>query len=87
MRSNLFLCLLTASIVFVSCASSKNTTDNHLSKKEKKEGYHLLFDGKSMDQWMGATDTYLPENGTITIHPEKGSGGNLYTKNEYSDFD
>ena len=87
MRSNLFFCLLTPAVVFISCASSKNMMDNQLSKKEKTQGYQLLFDGRSMDQWMGATDTYLPENGTITIHPEKGSGGNLYTKNEYSDFD
>jgi hypothetical protein len=87
MRSTLFLCLLTAAVVFISCTSSKNTMDNQLSKREKQDGYQLLFDGKSMDQWTGATDTYLPENGTITIHPEKGSGGNLYTKNEYSDFD
>lgn len=87
MRSNLIFCLLTPAVVFISCVSSKNTMDNQLSKKEKIEGYRLLFDGKSMDQWTGATDTYLPENGTITIHPEKGSGGNLYTKNEYSDFD
>lgn len=87
MRSNLFFCLLATSLIFLSCASSKSTTNNHLSKSEMKQGYQLLFDGKSMDQWTGATDSYLPENGTITIHPEKGSGGNLYTKNEYSDFD
>ena len=87
MKSNLFFCLLTPAVVFISCASSKNTMDNQLSKKEKQQGYQLLFDGRSMDQWMGATDTYLPENGTITIHPEKGSGGNLYTKKEYGDFD
>jgi hypothetical protein len=87
MRSDLFFCLLIPAVVLISCASSKNTMDNQLSKKEKQQGYQLLFDGKSMDQWTGATDTYLPENSTITIHPEKGSGGNLYTKNEYSDFD
>lgn len=87
MRSKLFFCLLLPPIIFLSCAPSKNTTNNHLSKNEKKQGYQLLFNGQSMDQWTGATDSYIPENGTITIHPEKGSGGNLYTKNEYSDFD
>ncbi len=87
MKSNLFFCLLISAVAFVSCSSSKNTFNNQLSKKEKKQAYQLLFDGKTMDQWTGATDSYIPENGTITIHPEKGSGGNLYTKNEYSDFD
>lgn len=87
MRSNLFFCILIPAVVFVSCSSSKNTFNNQLSKKEKNQGYQLLFDGKTMDEWMGATDSYIPENGTITIHPEKGSGGNLYTQKEYSDFD
>ena len=58
-----------------------------LSKKEKKQDYTFLFDGKTMDQWTGNTQSYVPEDGTITIHPEKGSGGNVYTKQEYSDFD
>jgi hypothetical protein len=87
MRSNLFFCLLIPALAFVSCSSSKKSLTNQLPEKEKEQGYQLLFDGKSMDQWTGATDSYIPENGTITIHPEKGSGGNLYTKKEYSDFD
>lgn len=87
MRTRLYYFILIPAVAFFSCSSSKNTVDNRLSKKEKQQGYQLLFDGKSMDQWTGATDSYIPENNTITIHPEKGSGGNLYTKNEYSDFD
>lgn len=87
MTNKLLSISIIAALFFISCSSTKNTTGNHLSKKEKKDGFHLLFDGHSMDQWTGATDSYFPEGGTITIHPEKGSGGNLYTKNEYSDFD
>ena len=87
MKTSLLFRLLVPATLFISCAASKNSGTNHLSKKEQKQGYQLLFDGKTMDQWTGATDSYIPENGTITIHPEKGSGGNLYTKKEYSDFD
>ncbi len=87
MKSKLFLCLAIPAIAFISCSSSKNTLSNQLSKKENKDGYALLFDGKTMDQWTGNTQSYIAENGTITIHPEKGSGGNIYTKKEYSDFD
>jgi 3-keto-disaccharide hydrolase len=87
MKSNLLFCLLIPAMALISCAASKNTFSNQLSKKEKKQGYKLLFDGQTMNEWTGNTQSYVPENGTITIHPEKGSGGNIYTKEEYSDFD
>lgn len=87
MKSKLFFCLAIPALAFTSCGSSKNTMSNQLTKKEKNQGYTLLFDGKTMDQWTGNIQSYIPESGTITIHPEKGSGGNIYTKEEYSDFD
>ncbi len=87
MKPTAFFCLLIPTVAFLSCATSKSTLSNQLSKKEKNQGYTLLFDGKTMDQWTGNTQSYIPENGVITIHPEKGSGGNIYTKEEFSDFD
>lgn len=59
-----------------------------LSKEEKKEGYKVLFDGTNMHSWTGNTTDYIIENGNISIHPKpgKGSGGNLFTKEEFSDF-
>lgn len=57
-----------------------------LSDEEKKEGYKVLFDGTNMYHWMGNTQSYVVEDGDMVIRPEKGSGGNLYTKEEYSDF-
>lgn len=59
-----------------------------LSKKEKREGYKILFDGTNMYNWIGNTADYLMENGNLSVSPikGKGSGGNLYTKDEYSDF-
>ena len=87
MKTNVIFCLLITTVAFLPCAASKDTLTNQLSKTEKKQGYTLLFDGKTMDGWTGNTESYIAENGTITIHPEKGSGGNIYTKEEYSDFD
>jgi hypothetical protein len=60
----------------------------NLTKKELKEGYKLLFDGTNMFSWTGNTAEYVTENGNLTMSPKpgKGSGGNLYTKDEYSDF-
>ncbi|MNJ98934.1 HEAT repeat protein [compost metagenome] len=59
-----------------------------LSAKEKKEGYKVLFDGTNMHNWTGNTTDYIIEDGNIAIRPKpgKGSGGNLFTKDEYSDF-
>ncbi len=57
-----------------------------LSEEEKKEGFVSLFDGTNLDSWTGNTDGYMVEDGTVVVSPDKGSGGNLYTKEEYSDF-
>ncbi|MDR0748866.1 MAG: DUF1080 domain-containing protein [Tannerellaceae bacterium] len=58
-----------------------------LSAEEVKEGYKLLFDGTNMFEWTGNTVDYtLKEDGSITLVPDNGSGGNLYTKNEYGNF-
>jgi HEAT repeat protein len=59
-----------------------------LSTSEKKAGFKVLFDGTNMHEWTGNTTDYVIENGNIAIRPKpgKGSGGNLFTKNEYSDF-
>ncbi|MCC7526767.1 MAG: DUF1080 domain-containing protein [Chitinophagaceae bacterium] len=57
-----------------------------LSEEEKKEGFKILFDGTNMYNWTGATDSYVLEDGDMVIRPHKGGGGNLFTKDEYSDF-
>jgi HEAT repeat protein len=58
-----------------------------LSAAEKKEGYKVLFDGTNMHSWQGNTNDYVIENGVMVVRePEFGSGGNLYTKEEYGDF-
>jgi hypothetical protein len=59
-----------------------------LTAQEKKEGYKVLFDGTNMHNWMGNTTDYVIEDGNIAIRPKpgKGSGGNLFTKEEFSDF-
>lgn len=59
-----------------------------LNAQEKKEGYKILFDGTNMHSWTGNTTDYIIEDGNIAIRPKpgKGSGGNLFTKEEFSDF-
>ncbi|MDR1562122.1 MAG: DUF1080 domain-containing protein [Dysgonamonadaceae bacterium] len=57
-----------------------------LSSQEKEEGFRSLFDGISMDHWTGDTVNYQLEDGCISVRPKQSFGGNLYTKDEYSDF-
>lgn len=57
-----------------------------LSAEEKKEGFQILFDGTNMHEWTGNTVDYTMQDGTISLVPSKGSGGNLYTKKEYGNF-
>jgi len=58
-----------------------------LSEEEKADGFTVLFDGSNMDHWTGNTTDYIisPEN-TLAVYPKDGSGGNLYTHEEFDDF-
>jgi HEAT repeat protein len=57
-----------------------------VSEEEKAAGYVELFDGLSMFNWTGNTRDYVVEDGCIAVYPKYGGKGNLYTKEEYSDF-
>ena len=57
-----------------------------LSEEEKNDSFVSLFDGTNLDNWTGNTSGYLVEEGVVVVKPNKGSGGNLYTKKEFGDF-
>jgi HEAT repeat protein len=57
-----------------------------LSAQEKNEGFRVLFDGSGMDAWTGNIRDYVIEDGEMVVKPGDGSGGNLFTKDEYGDF-
>ena len=63
-----------------------NKSETILTPQEKSDGFVALFNGTNLDGWIGDKTSYVAEDGMIVIKPEKGSGGNLYTMNEYSDF-
>lgn len=67
----------------------KDLTPNtfSLSDEEKKKGFTMLFDGTNMDNWTGDTENYRLEDGNIVVHPEGHGAGNLYTKEEYANFE
>lgn len=57
-----------------------------LTADEQKEGYKILFDGTALHEWVGNKTSYIIEDGNIAVYPKRGGNGNLYTKDEYSDF-
>lgn len=58
-----------------------------LPESEQREGFEVLFDGTNMNAWTGNTTAYrISEEGTLAIYPTEGSGGNLYTKEQFTDF-
>lgn len=56
-------------------------------KQVQEAGFTTLFNGKNLDGWVGNKQSYVVENGMIVVKPEGGgSGGNLFTEGEYSNF-
>jgi hypothetical protein len=58
-----------------------------LSDLEKQQGFKQLFDGTNLDNWVGNKAGYLLQDGSIMVNPKSAGGGNLYTKEQYSDFE
>lgn len=84
--------ILITALVFSSCVASqpKNTPPNTLTKQEIKDGWKLLFDGKTTTGWRGSNKEKFPEKGwaieggALTVLPE-GHGGNIVTTAIYGD--
>jgi len=71
-------------------------TDNTLTDREVKEGWKLLFDGKTPANWMNAKSGKFPStgweirDGALTINPQakaEGGGGDLVTTDKYRNFE
>ena len=62
---------------------------NKLTEEEKADGWELLFDGKNFDKWTEVGSDELPENGWAIENGAmvRAEGGNILTREEYSDFD
>ncbi len=84
-------------IIFLVLCAQGFAQDNQLTAKEKKDGWKLLFDGKTTNGWKGAFIPGFPakgwkvENGTLMVESSGGkestNGGDIITLNDYSDFE
>ena len=70
-------------------ALSLAAQDNTLSEDEKKAGFKLLFDGKTLDGWRGwkkdkPTEAWKVVDGLLTL---AGKGGDILTIEQYENFE
>ena len=97
-------CLL-AAIVCISCTPSQKSangtgdgdTPNQLTRQQQKEGWELLFDGKTTSGWHNhgmkpAGSAWKIESGVLYLDIDSkksggaGAGGNLVTDREFENF-
>lgn len=87
------LLLIVCTLIFTQMSCVNKVPYNQLSEAEKVEGWELLFDGTSLDQWRdyngdALTIPWFVEDGTIQA---KGDGGDAHgyivTKKQYENFE
>jgi len=90
MKTRLFLIpiLTVCTVLFTGCKQEHN----QLSEAEKAEGWELLFDGKTLDNWKAynseGTGTWLVEEGLLTASGTgSDSTGYIITEGQYDNFD
>lgn len=75
------------------CAVTATAADNQLTAGEKKAGWRLLFDGKSLKGWLDPAKQDVPgnawiiENGTLKTHPKPRVIEDLLTAQIFTDFE
>lgn len=89
MKSPLLLTLLSSMLLLGHAMAAEHNT---LSDAEKKEGWRLLFDGKSTQGWVGIGSSSFPEKGWsvvdgVLIHQKAGGGGDIVTQKAFTNFE
>lgn len=92
-----FILVVAIAIVFALPAQAQKA--NQLSKKEKNEGWELLFNGNNFDGWRQCNGTEMPANwviddGAMKVftaegkQPGQGAGGDiLFPAKKFKDFE
>ena len=72
-------------------ANSAEKQDGKKTSKNKKGNWEVLFDGKSVDKWKGKSIAGFPEKGwkieNGLLYRAENGGGDIITKEKYSDFE
>lgn len=76
-------------IFFVGATFAQNS--NSITKKEKKAGWSLIFDGKTSNGWRGYTKATFPEKGWEvvdgTLHNTAKGGGDIIFDRKLTNFE
>jgi hypothetical protein len=88
MRTLTTVSVITGLLILTGCAGNFNK----LTSEEAEQGWELLFDGKSLDQWRlynsEGTGTWSVEDGCLTADGTgSDSTGYIISKKEYASFD
>lgn len=92
MRSRLWFLLAISGLAMVLTAAAKDPVPNTLSKREKKAGWRLLFDGRSLQGWKLYGKPGLPTNtwevadGTLHLPPNDRMD-NIITTEKFTDYE
>jgi hypothetical protein len=95
-KSNYLLASMLILITSMTATYGQNTTDNKLTDKEVKDGWKLLWDGKTSNGWRGYKTPDFPvtgwemKDGLLTVLPGKSetpSGGDIITVDKYKNFE
>ena len=81
-------------IAALACAAAlaAHAADNELTAQEKKDGWKLLFDGKTFANWEDPTkktppgDSFVIDNGTLLSVPRPKLEEDLFSAGIYGDF-
>jgi hypothetical protein len=68
------------------------SAQNQLTKKEQKDGWHLLFDGKTTTGWHtylkpAASPAWKVDGGILELDPKAPDQGDLVTDKEYENYE
>lgn len=89
--NKIIVCIV--ALLFV-CTGNSYAQDNQLTEKEKQEGWILLFNGTDLAGWTSVGKDVPPsfgwviEDGVLTVRKQGDKrGGDIITREQYSDFD
>ncbi len=80
-----------ATLLLASPAAQDSAQPNSLNQQESREGWKLLFDGRTFQGWRGYGKDHVPaawkvQDGAMAFTAQ-GEGGDLMTETEFADFE